>query len=90
MSMAQMEYSIIQHCQILSTFLYNIIKSHNNGMSPEPTRVRAGLSLQPEASTGHYAVFAEESVYRQIDTLLAKEKDAWLLQMHLQYFFFDI
>jgi hypothetical protein len=59
-------------------------------MSPEPTRVRAGLSLQPEASTGHYAVFAEESVYRQIDTLLAKEKDAWLLQMHLQYFFFDI
>lgn len=43
-----------------------------------------------EASTGHCAVFAEESVYRQIDTLLAKEKDVWLLQMHLQYFCFDI
>ena len=27
-----------------------------------------------QASTGHCAVYAEESVYRQIDTLLAQEK----------------
>lgn len=35
-----------------------------------------------QASTGHCAVYAEESVYRQIDTLLAQEKKGPRVQLH--------
>lgn len=56
-----------------------------HGMHPHPTGWFASvptiyiltdpstLCRCGEASTGHCAIFAEESVYQQIDTLLAKE-----------------
>lgn len=43
-----------------------------------------GHDSPAEASTGHCAVFAEESVYRQIDALLVKEKSSAIRADRLQ------